>query len=214
VGTYFDDLGGFHSLIQTSAPSPAVLATSGTPQSVPVHSAFADLQATVVDASGDPVQGATVTFSVPGRGASGHFAKDRDTALTDAEGVATAPTLRANGKTGSYVVTASVAGVPISASFDLTNLAAAQGTGGPRRAAPPRRQSSPPVPWAEGPRTSDWPAPALRAMCSDPAGPGLCDGGRAVGPSPPSGMNRVPNAAPHGGVAVAPWDTLDAFVSR
>jgi hypothetical protein len=47
------------------------------------------------------------------------------TALTDANGIATAPVLKANGQTGSFTVSASCAGAGSSAIFNLTNLAPA-----------------------------------------------------------------------------------------
>ena len=52
--------------------SGSITASMGTPQSAAVNTAFATaLQATVKDASNNPVSGATVTFTAPGSGASG-----------------------------------------------------------------------------------------------------------------------------------------------
>jgi hypothetical protein len=50
--------------------------------------------------------------------------------VTDVNGLATAPALTANGQAGSYVVTASAAGVSAPANFNLTNTAATGGGGG------------------------------------------------------------------------------------
>jgi hypothetical protein len=43
--------------------------------------------------------------------------------MTNSSGVATAPTLTANAKTGSYTISATITGVSIPANFSLTNLA-------------------------------------------------------------------------------------------
>ena len=94
-----------------------------------MNTAFATaLQATVKDSFSNPVNGATVTFTAPGTGASGSFSTGTTaTAMTNASGVATAPTLTANSQTGGYSVTASVTGAGTPASFSLTNTAAAGG---------------------------------------------------------------------------------------
>ncbi|MGI8988155.1 MAG: beta strand repeat-containing protein, partial [Bryobacteraceae bacterium] len=108
-------------------PPSAITATPGTtPQSTFIGSPFANaLQATVQDASGNPVGGVTVTFAAPASGASGTFAGGGNTATatapTNASGVATAPTFTANAIVGGYTVNASVAGVAAPAMFNLTN---------------------------------------------------------------------------------------------
>ena len=101
----------------------SIAAIAGTPQSATVGTTFATaLQATVKNASNNPVSGATVTFTAPASGAGAAFAGSRTaTVVTNTNGVATAPTLTANGTAGSYAVTASVAGVAAVASFSLTN---------------------------------------------------------------------------------------------
>jgi hypothetical protein len=78
------------------------------------------LQAQVKDAFGNVVPGAGVTFTVPANGASGTFAAN-PTVPTDATGVATAPSLVANGTAGGFTATATLAGVG-SVNFNLTNL--------------------------------------------------------------------------------------------
>ena len=122
-------------VLETSAPASqpaAVSAVSGsTPQSASVNTAYGtNLAAKVVDASAQPVAGATVTFTAPASGASGSFGSSgaSATAVSGADGVATAPQFTANGTVGSFTVTASVAGVATPANFSLTNQAA---TGGP-----------------------------------------------------------------------------------
>jgi hypothetical protein len=102
----------------------AIAATSGTPQSATVNTAFAaPLVATVVDGNMNPVGGALVTFEVPATGASGTFAGGVDTATTNASGVATSAAFTANGSVGSYTVTATVASGAEPANFTLTNTA-------------------------------------------------------------------------------------------
>jgi titin len=113
------------------SPAPAsIVNTAGGGQSAQVNAAFAvALQATVKDAGGNPVSGATVTFTAPGSGASGQFGTSQTaTASTNAQGVASAPSFTANGIAGSYSVTASVAGVASSAGFALTNTATSSST--------------------------------------------------------------------------------------
>jgi hypothetical protein len=106
-----------------SAPA-SIAASSGTPQSVVISTAFAALKAAVMDSGGNAVSGATVTFTAPASGASGTFAGGMATTavITDASGVATAPTFTANATAGSYTVNAKVAGVATPAAFSLTNL--------------------------------------------------------------------------------------------
>jgi hypothetical protein len=116
-------------VLETTAPNPpaAVTAVSGsTPQSAAVNVAFGvNLTATVTDTGGQPVSGATVTFTAPTSGASGSFGPSGTTAsaVSGTNGVATAPVLTANATAGSYTVTAAVSGVSTPASFSLTNTA-------------------------------------------------------------------------------------------
>jgi hypothetical protein len=109
------------SLTNTAGVPASITATAGSGQSVTVGNAFPTaLQATVRDASSNPVPNVAVTFTAPGSGASGTFSGSA-TVNTDASGVATAPTFTANTTAGSYNVTASTAGVGTPASFSLTN---------------------------------------------------------------------------------------------
>src|SRR5207302_1672483 len=95
---------------------------SGTPQSAAINTPFpAPLVVTVTNASGNPVNGVTVTFTSPSSGASGSFAGGANTATTNASGVATSATFTANGMLGRYTVTASAVGITGAASFSLTN---------------------------------------------------------------------------------------------
>jgi len=112
---------GFALTNKAGAPA-SIAATGGTPQTTAVNTAFAQrLAATVKDASGNPVAGATVTFNAPGGGASGTFAGGSNTATTNTQGVATAPVFTANGTVGGYTVTAKVGALTTNPGFALTN---------------------------------------------------------------------------------------------
>lgn len=105
-------------------PRPAtIVATAGTPQSTAIGTLFSNaLQATVADASGNPISGVTVSFSAPTSGASAAFNGSTTVAsITNANGVATPPTPTANSQTGSYQVVAAVSGLGATATFNLTN---------------------------------------------------------------------------------------------
>ncbi len=120
---------GFGNVHLTQAPIPALPATNlgsagGTPQGAAVNTAFSDaLSVSVVDAEGNPLEGVTVTFVVPGTGAS--TALSQTTVVTDVGGHASVTGV-ANGTAGSYQVVASVDGVGETAVFDLTNTASGQ----------------------------------------------------------------------------------------
>ena len=84
------------------------------------------LEALVIDSQGSPVIGVAVTFSAPDSGPSGTFADSGTnvtTADTDNSGVAIAQPFIANSQIGSYLVDATVSGVPSPASFTLSNFA-------------------------------------------------------------------------------------------
>jgi hypothetical protein len=70
------------------------------------------LAVTVVDAHDNPVKGATVTFTAPRVGPSGHFRSSSRVVhvVTNGKGIAVAPPFTANSKTGGYAVTAAVKG--------------------------------------------------------------------------------------------------------
>jgi hypothetical protein len=108
------------SLTNTARSPSSIAATGGTPQSANTDVQFAtQLQATVTDSDGNPVTGATVTFSAPASGPSATFPSP--TAITNSSGVASM-TVTANATAGGpYTVTASVAGVATPATFSLTN---------------------------------------------------------------------------------------------
>ena len=113
------------SAVAVSAAAPAtVVTTAGTPQSALTGQPFAvNLQALVEDAYGNPVAGASVVFAAPASGAGAAFPGGSlsATALTNANGYATAPTLTSNATVGGYSVTATVAGAGTPATFQLSN---------------------------------------------------------------------------------------------
>jgi hypothetical protein len=136
-------------LVGTGTSTMTVSTTSGTPQSATVNSNFPTaLSATVRNSSSAPVAGVTVTFTAPASGASARFSGSATaTAVTNASGVATAPTLTANGTTGSYTVTATVSGATSSASFALTNSPGGTTAGGTwTNVTPPGFNSNPNYP--------------------------------------------------------------------
>jgi Tol biopolymer transport system component len=98
----------------------------GDGQAATGGSAFvAPLKARVLDAANNPLTGVAVLFSAPASGPSGSFPGSASSVpvLTDLQGVATAPSLKANGSAGHFAVLASVDGVSLPAVFSLTNLA-------------------------------------------------------------------------------------------
>ena len=108
----------------TLGPAASIVFVAGASQSATVNTAFStSLQVTVRDFLGNPVPNVVVTFSAPKSGASGTFPGSAltVTATTNGAGVATAPTFTANGITGTFTVTAAVAGVTAPAIFSLTN---------------------------------------------------------------------------------------------
>jgi hypothetical protein len=116
---------GHTSVVHCQAVTVAsIAATSGTPQSANINTAFSTpLQATVTDAAGKPVNGVQMMFTAPTSGPSGLFGgRSTTTVATDAQGHATA-TITANRMAeGPYGVVASAANVTGSAVFVLTNV--------------------------------------------------------------------------------------------
>ncbi|MGD1093719.1 MAG: PKD domain-containing protein, partial [Bryobacteraceae bacterium] len=114
------------SLTNNQAVAASITATSGTPQSVTNGTPFAPFVVLVKDVGGNPVSGATVTFTAPASGPSGTFAGNLNTAITNASGIATSAIFTANTTAGpQYTVAATVSGVATPASFLLTNTVGA-----------------------------------------------------------------------------------------
>lgn len=100
----------------------SLVATSGTPQSATVSSAFAQpLAVKITDAGNNPLANVQVNFSAPSSGASAMFPQG-NAAMTDQNGALTLP-VQANSTAGNYTVTASVQGENglLTATFALTN---------------------------------------------------------------------------------------------
>jgi uncharacterized repeat protein (TIGR01451 family) len=109
----------------TAAPTlgapAAIYAYRGSGQLASTSSSFAtSLVALVVDASGTPVPGVTVTFTPPAAAGASTQAGIA-TATTSTSGLATLA-VAANGNPGSYQVAASASGVATPARFSLTNV--------------------------------------------------------------------------------------------
>jgi protocatechuate 3,4-dioxygenase beta subunit len=87
------------------------------------------LKARVLDASGQPIEGVTVTFALTtaagGAGAGFADGAAQATELTDATGQATSPPLLANKTAGSFTASASTPGNNTPARYTLRNLAGA-----------------------------------------------------------------------------------------
>ena len=131
----------YGSVTFTLTNTPAGVAASIAAQTPLSQAAFTDasynkpLQVVVLDANGNPVAGANVTFtlgSTGGGGGSGAAAdagasfaggQSQASEQTNASGVATSPLLTANGTPGKFTATAATAGVTEPASFQLDNVA-------------------------------------------------------------------------------------------
>ena len=132
----------------TGQASQGVISPSAASQTMTVgQPAAVPFQMTVQDVYGDPVSGATITFSAPASGASGTFAgtgSNTATAVSDSSGFVAAPSFTGNTAAGSYTVVATVPsamamgakgdllakpagqdGVTVIATFEVTNTAAA-----------------------------------------------------------------------------------------
>ncbi len=109
--------------VHAMTPPASITVIAGSPQSTIVNTIFpARFKAQVRDAQGNPVPGVIVTWTPPASGASGTFEGGINTAITDSSGIATATMFRGNTVAGSYIVSASVAGVSMPAIFLLTNV--------------------------------------------------------------------------------------------
>ena len=93
---------------------------SGSPQSTLINTSFGAPLAVVLteNFAQSPIPGVSIAFTAPSSGPSATLSAS--TAVTDPNGRASV-TATANGTAGTYVVTASAAGVGSSASFHLTN---------------------------------------------------------------------------------------------
>jgi len=103
----------------------SIVAVGGSNQSTITNTAFGNqLIAAVKDGAGNPISGASVTFTAPGSGASALFSNGTNTFTinTNSAGLAIAGVVTANTTTGTYTVTATTSGVAGSANFVLPNV--------------------------------------------------------------------------------------------
>ena len=122
------------SLVNTASGVPATIAAVLSNQSATAGSRYTEpLQAKVLDADGDPVGGASVSFTLGSStaggagagtaGASFDAGGNQATEVTNAAGIATSPLLTANTVAGTFTASAATAGVVEPAAFALDNLA-------------------------------------------------------------------------------------------
>jgi protocatechuate 3,4-dioxygenase beta subunit len=126
---------GRYTLKNLAAAPTSITAGAADGQSTIVGERFPiPLAVTVTDKNGNPVAGATITFTAPAKRASGHFtvphpkknAHARTSRIvrvrTNSKGIAVAPPFTANGSAGGYAVTARVKGRSVRTAFSLLNL--------------------------------------------------------------------------------------------
>jgi protocatechuate 3,4-dioxygenase beta subunit len=115
-------------LTNTAAAPASITASAGAPQSALLGVAFpVTLQATVKDASGNPVSGVTVSFTAPASGASATLSGA--TAVTNASGVASVTAI-ANNTAGTYNVMATAGAFSVPFALTNTTLGSITATGG------------------------------------------------------------------------------------
>jgi hypothetical protein len=109
------------------AATTTIRATAERVRTATVEGRYRPLTARVVDATGQPVEGASVTFTLPsaatGAGASFLGGESQATRLTDARGWAASPALVANKTAGRFSASASVSGGAKVVGYPLRNLA-------------------------------------------------------------------------------------------
>jgi protocatechuate 3,4-dioxygenase beta subunit len=115
---------GRYVLENLAAAPTGITAGAADGQSTTVGERFPiPLAVTVTDKNGNPVSGATITFSAPAKGASGYFTRKRRSVRvrTNSKGIAVAPPFSANASVGGYAVTATVKGRSVRTAFSLVN---------------------------------------------------------------------------------------------
>jgi hypothetical protein len=109
------------NLTSLAGPAAGLAPSAGNSQSVVVHNVYPTaLAVQVVDQFGNPVQesGVTVTFTVVSSGKAGGSFIGKTRVITNTQGIATAPTLKANTHAGSFTVSAKASGLT-AATFHL-----------------------------------------------------------------------------------------------
>ncbi len=124
AGQPADSLFQVLTVAAVAGPPASLSLSAGSPQSAPVTTPFGTaMSVLVLDANNNPVPNVPVLFTAPSSGPSGTFpgASQTATVVSNASGVAAAPTFTANTTAGGpYTVSASFIGAA-SASFSLTN---------------------------------------------------------------------------------------------
>jgi len=120
---------GRYNLRNRAAAPAGIAAGVASGQSATVGERFSiPLAVTVTDKNGNPVSGATVTFTAPAKGVSGRFTArsarmSRSVRVrTNSAGIAVAPPFTANASVGGYAVTATVKGSSVQTAFSLLNV--------------------------------------------------------------------------------------------
>lgn len=120
---------GQYTLENLAAAPSSITVGAANGQSTIVGMRFPiSLAVTVTDKNGNPVAGATITFTAPAKGASGHFTVRRMRTSrivrvrTNSKGIAVAPLFTADASVGGYAVTATVKGSSVQTAFSLLNL--------------------------------------------------------------------------------------------
>jgi trimeric autotransporter adhesin len=114
------------TLTNVGADDIAFTIQEGVGQTTPIHTNFRTRLKVLATVGGTPLPDALLTFSAPASGATGIFINgqsNEQSVYTDENGVAEASVFRANGTTGTYDVTVSLAGTTggNTATFSLTN---------------------------------------------------------------------------------------------
>jgi protocatechuate 3,4-dioxygenase beta subunit len=126
---------GRYTLKNLAAAPAGISAGAADDQSTTVGARFPiPFAVTVTDRNGNPVAGATITFTAPAKGATGRFTVPRPKkkmhartsrivrVRTNSLGIAVAPPFTANALVGGYAVTATVKGSSVRTAFALLNL--------------------------------------------------------------------------------------------
>jgi protocatechuate 3,4-dioxygenase beta subunit len=120
---------GQYTLENLAAAPTSITAGAANGQSATAGLRFPiPLAVNVTDKNGNPVSGATITFTAPAKGASGHFTVRRMRTSrivrvrTNSKGIAVAPPFTADLSVGGYAVTATVKGSSVRTAFSLLNL--------------------------------------------------------------------------------------------
>jgi len=126
-GIYAASTGGT-TLTVTAGPAATVTVTGGDDQSATTGQAFATpLSVAVTDAYGNPVAGATVTFTIASGSADFGGTAQSATAVTNGSGIASVATLTAGTTAGPVTVTAATPGASGTVSTTFTETVVSSG---------------------------------------------------------------------------------------